>query len=103
MIKARLLLYRMRTLQVEKNIMKNCETLEKMLRMAPEDRRKAGKIVARSFYKTLRRNGFSHGDIMSFAGHLLDGVIREMNKENGRKSAAGLGEIDAGKEARKIA
>jgi hypothetical protein len=63
--------------------MKNCETLEKMLSMAPDDRRKAGKVLARSFYKTLRRNGFSQGDIMSFAGYLLDDVIREMKVDDG--------------------
>ena len=61
--------------------MRNCETLEKMLKMSPDDRRKAGKVVARSFYKILRKNGFTHGDIMNFAGDLLDGVIREIEKE----------------------
>lgn len=83
--------------------MKNCETLEKMLRMAPDDRRKAAKIVARSFYKTLRRNGFSHGDIMSFAGHLLDGVIREMGKVNDRKGPDDIGAIEVSNDSRKIA
>lgn len=54
-----------------------------MLQMSSEDRAKAGKVVARSFYKMLRRNGFSQSDIMTFAGHLLDGVIRDM-KINGK-------------------
>lgn len=84
--------------------MKNCETLEKMLKMAPDDRRKAGKIVARSFYKTLRRNGFSHGDIMSFAGHLLDGVIREMKiKENSQERSADVQEMTATTGSREVA
>ena len=65
--------------------MKNCQTIEKMLQMSSEDRAKASKVVARSFYKMLRRNGFSQSDIMSFAGHLLDGVIRDM-KVNGKDS-----------------
>ena len=71
-------------LYMETPVMKSCETLEKMLKMSPDDRQKAGKVVARSFYKTLRNNGFTHGDIMDFAGHLLDGVIQEMEKEKER-------------------
>ncbi len=63
--------------------MKNCETLERMLKMSAGDREKTGKIVARSFYKILRQNGFTHADVMGVAGNLLDGVIKDM-KINGK-------------------
>ena len=59
--------------------MKNCETLERMLKMSAGDREKTGKVVARSFYKLLRQNGFTHGEIMDVAGHILDGVIKDLN------------------------
>jgi hypothetical protein len=58
--------------------MKQCETLEKMLKMSSGDRDRAGRVVARSFYVTMRRNGFTQTDIMNVAGHLLDGVIKDM-------------------------
>lgn len=63
--------------------MKQCETLERMLKLSAGDREKTGKIVARSFYKILRQNGFTHADIMDVAGNILDGVIKDM-KVNGK-------------------
>jgi hypothetical protein len=55
-----------------------------MLQLTQGDRDRAGKVVARAFYKILRRNGFSQGDIMGVAGYLLDGVIGEI-KVNGKE------------------
>lgn len=66
--------------------MKQCETLEKMLKMSAQDRDRAGRVVARSFYAILRRNGFGPGEIMAVAGHILDGVIRDM-KAHGEEGA----------------
>ena len=63
--------------------MKNCETLERMLKMSAGDREKTGKIVARSFYKILRQNEFTHPEIMDVVGHILDEVIKDM-KANGK-------------------
>ena len=63
--------------------MKNCETLERMLNMSAGDREKTGKIVARSFYKILRENEFTHAEIMDVTGHILDGVIKDM-RANGK-------------------
>jgi hypothetical protein len=63
--------------------MKSCQTLEKMLKMSSGDRERTGKIVARSFYNILRENGFTQADIMDVAGHILDGVIKDM-KVNGK-------------------
>ena len=84
--------------------MKNCGTIEKMLQMSSEDRARASRVVARSFFKMLRRNGFSQGEIMTFSGHLLDEVIRDM-KLNGQKrqtwSETGSGSArDSGAETR---
>lgn len=63
--------------------MKNCETLERMLKMSAGDHAKTGKVVARSFYKILRQNGFTHADIMAVTGHMLDDVIKDI-KVNGK-------------------
>jgi len=63
--------------------MKNCETLERMLNMSAGDREKTGKIVARSFYKILRENEFTHAEIMDVTGHILDGVIKDI-QANGK-------------------
>ena len=54
-----------------------------MLKLSAGDREKTGKIVARSFYKILRQNGFTHADVMDVAGYILDGVIKDM-KVNGK-------------------
>ena len=84
--------------------MKNCQTIEKMLQMSSEDRERASKGVARSFYKMLRRNGFSQSDIMTFAGHLLEGVIRDM-KINGKDpdNAPRIDEIRLPRGSREVA
>ena len=66
--------------------MNQCDTMEKMLQLSPDNRERASKVVARSFYRVLARNGFSHSDIMNFAGNLLDEVMKDMG--------TGEGEID---------
>ncbi|MDF1536748.1 MAG: hypothetical protein P1S46_09665 [bacterium] len=63
--------------------MKQCDTLEKMIELSSDDRERAGKVVARSFFRILARNGFSHSDIMNFAGNLLDEVMRDMRAKAG--------------------
>ena len=84
--------------------MKNCETLERMLKMSAGDREKTGKVVARSFYKILRQNGFTHADIMDVAGHILDGVIKDM-KINGkdREEPVGIKHPDAQPHSQEVA
>ena len=62
--------------------MKQCDTLEKMIKLSADDRERAGKVVSRSFFRILVRNGFSHSDIMNFAGHLLDEVMRDMRAKS---------------------
>lgn len=63
--------------------MKNCETLERVLKMSADDRAKTGKVVARLFYSILRQNEFTHAEIMDVTGHILDGVIKDI-KANGK-------------------
>ena len=58
--------------------MNQCDTMEKMLQLSPDNRERASKVVARSFYRVLAKNGFSHSDIMNFAGNLLDEVMKDM-------------------------
>ena len=84
--------------------MKNCRTLEKMLQLSSGDRTRAGKVVARTFFKVLRRNGFSHSDIMTVAGHLLDGVIREMQGNvKDRKNTVDLRELRVPHDSKEVA
>jgi|GEM_PF-6375509 len=68
--------------------MENCRTIERMLQMSNEERSKASKVVAKSFYRMLRRNGFSQSEIMTFAGQILDEVIKDL-KVNGSEKPAG--------------
>ena len=63
--------------------MKNCETLERMLKISEGDREKTGKVVARSFYKILRHNDFTHPEIMDVTGYILDEVMKDI-KANGK-------------------
>ena len=62
--------------------MNQCDTMEKMLQLSPDNRERASKVVARSFFRILVKNGFSHSDIMDFAGNLLDEVMRDMRTKN---------------------
>ncbi len=84
--------------------MKQCETLERMLKLSAGDREKTGKIVARSFYKILRQNGFTHADVMDVAGFILDGVIKDM-KVNGKdkKSPVDIQDLNVRTHSKEVA
>jgi len=84
--------------------MKQCETLERMLKMSAGDRKKTGKVVARSFYSILRRNEFTHAEIMDVAGFILDGVIKDM-KVNGkdRKEPVDIKDLDSRPHSKEVA
>ncbi|UCF87788.1 MAG: hypothetical protein JSV70_04930 [bacterium] len=58
--------------------MKNCETLDRMLKMSAHDRDKTGRVVARTFYKILRQNGFTHPEIIDLTGNILDEVMKDI-------------------------
>ena len=70
-----------------------CDTIEKMLKLSPDDRDRASKVVARSFFRILAKNGFSHSDIMDFAGNLLDEVMRDMGARGERANQSGTDEV----------
>ena len=40
----------------------------------------ASKIIARSFYKILRKNGFNDSQIINIANHLLDCLIKSLDE-----------------------
>ena len=63
--------------------MEKCRTIERMLQISSQDRARASHVVARSFYRMLRRNGFSQSEIMTFTGQILDEVIKDL-KANGK-------------------
>ena len=63
--------------------MKYCETLGRMLEKSGGDRDKTGKVVARSFYKILRTNGFTHPEILEVTGNMMDEVMKDI-KANGK-------------------
>jgi hypothetical protein len=83
--------------------MKQCNTFEKMLEMSSGDRDRAGKVVARSFFRILARNGFSHSDVMNFAGHLLDEVMRDMRRDGGDTESAPVSDSPSGEDTREVA
>ena len=84
--------------------MKYCETLERMLEVSKGNREKTGRVVARSFYKILRQNGFTHPEIMEVTGNILDEVMKDI-RANGkeRKDPVKTGEISMDPHSREVA
>ncbi len=62
---------------------------ERYVRMASRDQERAAKVVAKSFYKILRKNGFTHNQVISVAGYILDGLIEENNSSAEPEKAPG--------------
>ncbi len=82
--------------------MHQCDILEKMINLSPDNRERTSKVVARSFFRILAKNGFSHSDIMDFAGNLLDEVMRDMVASGEKAIRPETIEIDSG-EAKEVA
>ena len=61
--------------------------MEIVLKISEGDHERTGRVVARSFYKMLRDNGFSHPEIISLAGRVLDEVIKDI-RANGKDREA---------------
>lgn len=55
-----------------------------MKNMDPE---RATKILARSFYKELRRNGFTDKDVINFSREIIECMSQEMRKQPATKAA----------------
>jgi hypothetical protein len=62
---------------------RSCETLERVVEISARDQERAARLVARSFFKILRGNGFTRNQIINVAEHLLDGLIDEMREPVG--------------------
>lgn len=84
--------------------MKNCETLDRMLKMSAGDREKTGRVVARTFYKILRENGFTHPEIIDLTGKMLDEVMKDI-RVNGKDEPAAVatGESDIQPPSKEVA
>lgn len=52
--------------------------IEKVIQMAAEDAERAARVVARSFYKILRKNGFSNEQIIAVANSMLECLIESL-------------------------
>lgn len=52
---------------------------DKLVNMAAQDSEKAAAIVAKSFYKVLKKNGFTNDQIISVANNLLGCLIQALD------------------------
>ncbi|NOY86531.1 MAG: hypothetical protein GXP52_04450 [Deltaproteobacteria bacterium] len=46
-----------------------------------QGRDKDVEMMARSFYRLLRKNGYTQNQVISVAGYILDGLIREFETD----------------------
>lgn len=67
--------------------MERDEKFDQLVKLAARDTEKAAEIVARSFYKILRRNGFADDQIIGVANSILDCLILTLDgyKEKSEK------------------
>lgn len=52
---------------------------ETLVQLASKDTEKAAEYVAKSFYKILRKNGFSNDQVISVANNILDCLIQTLD------------------------
>lgn len=55
--------------------MEERKQMDRVIQMAAEDPERAARIVAKSFYKVLRKNEFSDDQIIAVANNILDCLI----------------------------
>ena len=53
--------------------------MDKIIHLAAADAEKAARIVARSFFKVLKKNGFSDDQIIAVASSILDCLIQSLD------------------------
>ena len=53
--------------------------MDKVIQLAVVDPERAARVVARSFYKVLRRNGFSDDQIIAVANNILDCLLESLD------------------------
>jgi len=71
------------------------QQMDKIIQMAAVDAEKASRLIARSFYKVLRKNGFTDDQIISVANNMLDCLIESLDGYQ-KKSATKEEAKDAG-------
>lgn len=67
--------------------MKENNGFEEIVRIASRDTEKASRIISKSFYKVLRRNGFSDDQIISVASDILGCLIESLEGYREKKSS----------------
>jgi glycosylphosphatidylinositol transamidase (GPIT) subunit GPI8 len=67
--------------------MKEDNKFEEIVRIASRDTEKASRIISKSFYKVLRRNGFSDEQIISVASDILGCLIESLDGYREKKSS----------------
>lgn len=67
--------------------MKEDNKFEEIARIASRDTEKASRIISKSFYKVLRRNGFSDEQIISVASDILGYLIESLEGYREKKNS----------------
>ncbi len=58
---------------------------DEYVKMAAQDAEQASVVVAKSFYKILRKNGFTDAQIFNVANNLLDCLIQTLESYGDKK------------------
>lgn len=53
--------------------------MDKIIQLAAKNAEQASRLIARSFYKVLRKNGFSDDQIIAVANNILDCLIESLD------------------------
>ena len=61
--------------------------MENVIQMAAEDAERAARVVAKSFYKVLRKNGFSNEQIIAVANNMLECLIESLEGYKQKRGA----------------
>lgn len=67
--------------------MKEDNKFEDIVRIASRDTEKASRIISKSFYKVLRRNGFTDDQIISVASDILGCLIESLEGYKEKKGS----------------
>jgi hypothetical protein len=67
--------------------MKEDSKFEEIVRIASRDTEKASRIISKSFYKVLRRNGFTDDQIIGVASDILGCLIESLEGYREKKSS----------------
>jgi glycosylphosphatidylinositol transamidase (GPIT) subunit GPI8 len=53
--------------------------MDKIIQLAAVDAERAARVVARSFYRVLRKNGFTDDQIINVANNMLDCLLESLD------------------------